>query len=375
MSQDIPTVLHICSIKGRGGTGYMAARLCRLLRDRGVRVIVAACEGSKMEERAREAGIPLLEGLRLRRGFRPVDLWHDVALIRDCIRREKVDIVHAWHSIEYWTAATAAVDQPVRLVRSRGIVSPIKGHLVNAMIHGRTAALHVTCGAILERYRESGLDIGRVRVISDGVDLGRFAPGHDGGMMRREWELSPDGLVIGCVARLEPIKGHCHLFEALRIVKGRVPEVRLVLAGDGSLRQELEILAANCGVLSHIRFLGVRGDIPDILNACDCFALASVGSEGSSRGTMEALAAGLPVVSTTVGTLPEIVTPEVGFTVPPANPDAMAEALLAILEHPERRAAMAVQARARAEAEYNELEFARKIHDMYTDAMAFGVLT
>ncbi len=363
------TVLHLCSIKGRGGTGYMAARLCRLLRDQGVRVLVGACAHSKMDARARAAGLERLEGLHLLRGFHPRALAADVRRIRACVRRENVDIVHAWHSIEYWTAAAALLGLRARLARTRGLVTPFRATWVNRLIHRRTALVHAACTRIAERYREAGFDMRRVRVVHDGVDLDRYAPGGDPGPVRREAGVPPDAPVVAAVGRLEPVKGHRVLLEAFAQVRARAPQAHLVLAGDGSERPALEARAGAEDLRGAVRFLGVRKDVPAVLAAADVFALASVGSEGSSRATLEAMAAGLPVVASAVGTLPDLVREgETGLLAPPGDAQALADGLCALVADPARRRTFGRAARARAEAEFDERRFARRMKDLYAEA-------
>jgi glycosyltransferase involved in cell wall biosynthesis len=361
-----PTVLHLCSIKGRGGTGYMASRLARLCAEQGARVIVGACPGSKMEERAREAGLEVLEGLRLRRGFRPRSLAGDLRRIRRCLREEGVEIVHTWHSIEYWTGALATLGTPAHLVRTRGLTTPVRGSVVNRLIHDRTAFVHVTCRAIWENYRAAGLDLERVLLVPDGVDLERFHPRVRGEALRREVGLPPEAVVVASIGRLEPVKGHEHLLAALASLAVDLPRLHVLVAGDGSLRNGLEAQARRDGLGRRVHFLGVRSDIPTVLAASDIFALASVGSEGSSRATLEAMAAGLPVVASEVGMLPDLVEPGLsGYLVPPRDPPSLAGRLRQLAESPGLCAAMGLNARVRAEQHFDEVRFAERILAAY----------
>ncbi|MFH0910884.1 MAG: glycosyltransferase family 4 protein [Planctomycetota bacterium] len=362
------TVLHLCSIKGRGGTGYMAGRLCRLLADQGVSVIVGACQGSKMAARAHKAGLPLLEGLRLERGFHPAALWKDASRVRACIRAEGVDLVHTWHSIETWTAALALVGLKAGLVRTRGLVTPVRRSLANRILHGRTALVHVTCRRIAEHYRAAGLDLDRVRLVPDGVDTARFRPGLVGSAVRAEAGIPPGAPVAVSVGRLEPVKGHRYLLEATALLSRTHPDLCLVAAGDGTLREELKAQAAALGIADRVRFLGVRRDIPAVLAAGDVYVLPSVGSEGSSRATLEAMAMAKPVVASAVGMLPDIVREgETGFLVPPGSPEALAERLGRLLDNPEARLAFGRRARAWVEEEFDERLFARRIRKLYEE--------
>ncbi|MBN1256178.1 MAG: glycosyltransferase family 4 protein, partial [Planctomycetes bacterium] len=216
-----PNILHLCSIKGRGGTGYMAGRLARLCADRGAKVMVGACPGSKIMERSQAAGLPILAGLRLRRGFRPWSLCNDIKRIRACIREEKINIIHAWHSIEYWTAALALMGMPenqIGLVRTRGLMTPVRAGYFNSFIHRRTAFVHVTCSRILELYREGGFEMKKVRLILDGVDTKKFHPRVSGSAVRKAAGIPSDAIILSSVGRLEKVKGHATLIAAVKLL-------------------------------------------------------------------------------------------------------------------------------------------------------------
>jgi glycosyltransferase involved in cell wall biosynthesis len=156
---------------------------------------------------------------------------------------------------------------------------------------------------------------------------------------REEWRrangFSPDDVLIVSVARLEPQKNPLALVAAFE----RLPEgFHLVLVGDGSLRPQLTGRA-------RVQLLGVRDDLPELLSAADVFALAS-DWEGHPIAVMEAMAAGLPVVATAVGGLPEIVSAQAGRLVPRGDMNALERALLEVSA---QRRTMGVQARRQSE--------------------------
>ena len=164
----------------------------------------------------------------------------------------------------------------------------------------------------------------KFRLIYNGVDLERFRP-VDKGAARRALGLS-QGPVVGTVAALVPVKGLEYLLEAAHIVRSEVPEVVLTIAGGGALEGTLRRRAKDLGV--EVRFLGPRKDVSLVLSALDVFVLPSL-SEGMGLSLMEAMAAGLPVVATEVGGVPELVVDgETGVLVPPGDPDALAGAIL-----------------------------------------------
>lgn len=359
-------VLHVCSIKGRGGTGYMAGHLCRLLRERGHEIAVAACAGSKVAERAAQDGLPLLEGLQLRRGLHPVSLLRDIALLRRYVTARRVQIVHAWHSIEYWTCAAAIAGTGAKLARTRGLVTPVRPHFFNRLIHNRTAALLATCGKIEALYRESGLRSDNLFRLQDGVDTARFSPGRDGSALRRELGIPPEAFVVANVGRTEPVKGQRTLLDALARLEG----VHAVIAGDGSLRTELARQAEASGAGARVHFLGVRGDVENVLAAADVYTLCSVGSEGSSRATLEAMACALPCVTTGVGMLPDIVKPGItGLLFSPGNAEQLAECLANLANDSGMRRRLGAAARRLVEERHSETAMALSVETAYLAAL------
>jgi len=115
-------------------------------------------------------------------------------------------------------------------------------------------------------------------------------------------------------------------------------------------------------------FAGSPGNVGGVLAAADLFALSSVGSEGSSRGTLEAMAAGLPVVASSVGCLPDLVVEErTGYLVPPRNSDLLSARIIALLDDPHLRRKMGRAGRARVEAEFDERRVAEKVEALYRE--------
>jgi len=175
----------------------------------------------------------------------------------------------------------------------------------------------------------------RAHVIELGIDLDRFTRGRP----------ALDGLVVGNVARLAEQKGQRDLIAAAPAVLERHPNARFVVAGGGELRAELEALARPLG--ERFTFLGERDDVPDLLASFDVFAYPSR-FEGLCLAVIEAQAAGVPVVATPVGGIKEtVVDGETGRLVPVGDVEALAMAIIAVLDDPDSARRMAETARAR----------------------------
>lgn len=147
------------------------------------------------------------------------------------------------------------------------------------------------------------------------------------------------------VGRLIPEKGYPDLIRAMRIIKTHSNrKIRLVIAGDGPLLEQLRVMAAELGLAEIVQFLGQRSDIPIILAASDLY-ISSSHYEGQSLAVLEAMAAGLPLVVTDVGDNARVVSADRGILIPAGNPEKIAESVLRLMNNPEERNNMALAAK------------------------------
>lgn len=170
----------------------------------------------------------------------------------------------------------------------------------------------------------------------NGVDTGRFAPRpEDRQAKRREMGINNSEFVWLAVGRIEAPKDYPTMLYAFQKVCLNRPEARLVVVGKGELESQIRELTVELGLQSCVRFLGLRTDIPELLNAADAYVMSSAW-EGMPMVLLEAHASGLPVVATDVGANRDVVQEGVsGFLVPARNPDALAAAMLRMMELPE----------------------------------------
>jgi glycosyltransferase involved in cell wall biosynthesis len=186
----------------------------------------------------------------------------------------------------------------------------------------------------------------KLEVIRNGTDLSRFpASAEAAAAARASLGLGAGVRVVGTVGRMVPEKNHALLLRAMGPLLG--PSTKLVLVGDGPLRGELEAQRAAMPNAEHVTFSGMRSDVPDLLASFDVFALSSA-TEGLPVVLLEAMASRLPVVSTAVGGIPDVVHAGVGVLVPPHDEAALRDAIAGLLADPER--ARAIGERARVEA-------------------------
>jgi glycosyltransferase involved in cell wall biosynthesis len=191
----------------------------------------------------------------------------------------------------------------------------------------------------------------KVKVIYNGVDLDRFVPVSRERQMKAKRSLGFEGHepVVVIVTHLTPVKGVEVFVAAAGIVARETPETRFLVVGGGPLLDTLVEYARSLGIEKRIFFAGEVADVVPYLAAADIGALASI-SEGFPNAILEYLAMGLPVVSTNVGGVAELLgeNGECGFRVPTGTPEAMADRFVALLENPELRVEMGVRGRSRA---------------------------
>jgi glycosyltransferase involved in cell wall biosynthesis len=229
-----------------------------------------------------------------------------------------------------------------------------------------TAAMAAVSLETAEEFaRETGIPVSRFSVLSSGVDTARFVPGQ---------APLPSGdrpLVIGCVARLAPIKGLSHLLSAFREVHARQSSrLELRIIGDGPLREELVAEALQLGLGEAVRFPGNCTDVEKQLGRMDLFVLPSL-REGRPTSIMEAMSTGLPIVATRVGSVERLVDDgECGLIVPPGDPPALAAALARFIADPGFRLRAGEAARTKAVREFSLDKMAEDYAEFYRKILA-----
>jgi glycosyltransferase involved in cell wall biosynthesis len=197
-----------------------------------------------------------------------------------------------------------------------------------------------------------GLPPEKIRVIYNGVDVDRFASAR-GDRKKLLPGTTTDSKIIAVVANMHSrLKGHASLVRAAGSVCRKVPDILFLLIGEGQEKPNLEEEIKKAGLEKHFLFLGRRHDIPELLACCNMFVLPSE-TEALPNCVLEAMAAGLPVVATSVGGIPELIEDgHNGLLVPPKNPQALAEAILCVLSDSELAIRVARDGQRRMEQEF-----------------------
>ena len=202
-------------------------------------------------------------------------------------------------------------------------------------------------------------------VIRSGIELDRFGhPQVPREETRRAWGIPVDAPVVGTVTRLSPQKAPLDFVAAAAQVHAQRPDVWFMLVGDGPLRAAVDARARELGIADHLIMTGLRRDVPELMAAFDIFALSSLW-EGLPRVLPQAMATGLPIVTTGADGSAEAVEDGVnGFVVPPGEPQALASALLCLLDDPLLAQQMGLAGRARVD-EFSATRMVDEIAALY----------
>jgi glycosyltransferase involved in cell wall biosynthesis len=259
--------------------------------------------------------------------------------------RARTDVVHTHNNRAHMYAGPAAVLsglRPVIHTRHGQSVGTSRRHRFAFRLTTRFARRVVCVSEDAQKLSATeGIAARRLAVIRNGIDTERFAFAGP----------NPGGPLV-MVGRLVPLKGVDTLLRALQQVARVRPEVRLEIAGDGEARPALVALSRELGLTDRVTFLGAVRDVPAVLGRAAALVLPSL-SEGISLTLLEAMARGLPVVATSVGGNPEVVEHgATGLLVPPADPNALAAALLEVCDATDATRAMGRAGRARVESAF-----------------------
>lgn len=361
-------ILHTEASRGWGGQELRILSEIRAMRTRGHTVFLAAAPESELVKRM--AGTP---DAPITFPFKGKFDRKTIKGLRTFMAKEGVQIINSHSSIDGWTDAIACLKMPaVRFVRTRHLSIPVKTNWPTRWVYGRPHAL-VTTG---EALRQKLIDINKqpaskVLSIATGVDLTRFNPeNYDRHKIRQEFNISDDQLLVGMIAMMRGMKGHTVLMQALPKITAAVPQVRFLIVGgvldDNPMPQQLRDEVARLGLSDKVHFSGLRQDIPDILAALDLKVLPSVSDEGVPQSLTQALAMGVPVVSTTVGAIGEVVEEGVtGRQAAPNDVDGFADLVIAQLTDRESAKRLATAGQERVRKFYSVEAMTRRTEALY----------
>jgi glycosyltransferase involved in cell wall biosynthesis len=357
-------VLHTQKVAGISGSEAHLLQLLPDLRGRGwnVRFLMLHEDEPGAWEFARELearDVPL-DAIRLRADVDPIAFGEVVSHLSRA--RPRILHTHLVHADVYGQLAGAMSRVPLRLSTKHGFNEFREGRFFGLADRtvGSLAHVHIAISQGLAHYlaETEGFDEESFEVVHYGISVRDDVNPYSGSEPR-----------LLCIGRLIPIKGHLVLLRALAQARLRVPDLVLDIAGRGPLEPALKSFARELGIEEAVRFLGFVSPVQRAIEDAAIVVVPSLG-EGFGMVALEAMERARPVIASAVGGLPEIVADgETGLVVPPADAEALAEAMVALAGDLRRSAAMGVAGRARALAEFPPERSAARIEELYREAM------
>jgi L-malate glycosyltransferase len=367
-------VLYLVDTLNVGGTETQMVQAALRLRSMSHHVTVGClrAEGPLLEV-LQQAGVPVVE-FRKKKTLLSINGVHQLMHLALFLRRGQFHVIHA-HDL--WAnllgipagrlARTPVIISSRRYLADLDWYTPWRSKIIRTIYRLST---HVVVNSASVRQllvERDGLPPEKIHIIYNGVDVDRFASARPD-RERFLGSVGSDSKLIAVVANMySRVKGHACLIEAARIVCRAVPTAKFVLIGDGAERSKLEQQVTEAGLEKDFLFLGHRQDVPELLACCNLSVLPSE-AEALPNSLLEAMAAGLPVVATRVGGTPEIIVDGVnGLLVPPQDPQALAQAMLHILQDADvaRRLSRSGQEKMRTHFGFDRL--VAELEELYRD--------
>src|SRR5436309_7221345 len=347
-----------------GGAEWNVVNLASALAEQGHRITLACTVEGVLASLAEQAGIsvrPLLHHLVKRRQS-PRYAWKLAKLVR----QSQFDLVHAHMYASALASAYALLGTSIPLVITEHSQANWRSHYAcRCSQWSYSQARHVIAVSREIRRRlieQEGVPSDHVSVI-----MNALPPASE-----QRKNIQPDlpaalrtGLLVGVAARLQPEKGVAYFLEAAAHVLQFLPEVHFLVMGDGPQRKELQAYVEQLGVQERVHFLGFRLDARAIIGLLNVLVVPSL-SEGTPLVTLEAMSAGVPVVASAVGGIPEQVRHQSeGILVPPGNALALSEAILRLLHHPTLMQRLGQAGQQRAAAQFRLETMVQQTEDIY----------
>ncbi len=331
-------VLQLISSGGFFGAENVLIELSDNISKRGGHVIVGVINNTynshqEICEFAEERNIPW-------RSFKCTHLLdlRTIINIRKIIKRENIKIIHSHGYKSNFYGFTASLFLKINRVATvhNWIKTDAKLKFYSILDKLSLKQFHCIVAVSEDIKKEiigSGISEKKVVIIQNGINLEKYSFQGELEEIRSELGINKNARVIGAVGRLAEEKGHAYLIEAATRVINSCPDVTLLIVGDGPLRAKLMEEARCQAIADHVIFAGIRKDIEKMLAIMDVFVMPSL-VEAMPMALLEAMAACKSIVATTIGEIPQLISPHhTGLLVPPANSAALADAILYLLNN------------------------------------------
>ncbi len=346
-------ILLLANHLDTGGISSYLMTLSHGLVNSGHRVVIAAAGGS-MVEAFKAHGIRHYKvHLRMKSEINPL-LFLNLPRLLALLKDENIQVMHAQTRVTSMLASGLSRLSGIPYVTTcHGYFTPHLGRRLVPLWGEKVIA--ISRPVVEHLTQDMGVRPDKIELVPNGINLNAFRPVSDFERMalRQKWGLS-DEPVVGMIARLSDVKGHSYLIDAMVDVRRGYPRVKCLIFGDGPLENELKKKVLADGLTDTVRFYSVSNRTAEILGLFNIYVMPSL-SEGLGLSAMEAMAAGLPTVASSVGGLLDLIQDgTTGRLVPPKDPSALADVIQALLTDRIAARAMGERARAFIAANYTE---------------------
>ncbi|MFA5095871.1 MAG: lipopolysaccharide heptosyltransferase II [Candidatus Omnitrophota bacterium] len=341
------------------GTLDLAGRLTRM----GHKAVVVSAGGSLVKELEAAGGIHYQLPVHKKS---ILSIIKTVPLLEEIIRKEKIDIVHARSRVPAWIAYFAA--RATRTVFITTCHGYYKKHPFSYVMGWAKLVIVLSNCIARHMIEDFAVPYERIRLIPRSVDTAKFRYASPDAKRDKEFH-------VGIIGRITPLKGHLYFIKAMAKAARAIPALKIWIVGDApnskqAYKEQIQVLVRRLGLGHCTEFLGTQRNIPEILSNLDLLVLATTTHEAFGRVVIEAQAAGVPVVATSVGGVVDIIeNGRTGLLVPPSDPQSMAEAVIKIFKEPALARALAEAAYQKVKEKYNIELMVNNTLDAYKDAL------
>jgi glycosyltransferase involved in cell wall biosynthesis len=332
------------------------------LRDNGHEMELLAARNSPLAKVVAQKRIPVHEVARF--GLRA---WA-AGEMRHLIRQGRFDLVHLNEPHAVTSAWMAGVQGKLPLLFSRRIGFPLQKNWVSRRRYCAIERFLPNCNAVAKSLKEAGIADERMSVVNEGVELPPRLTPEIRRSARIQWGVKETEFLFGCTSVLVPEKGHRHLIEAFPLVREQFSQARLLLAGDGKCRAELESLANRLGQNEAVIFAGFVENIEQVYQALDAYVFPSE-FEGTGTALQAAMACGLPCISTARGGLKEVVDNERSAIVVEPVGKEFAGAMIRLIGNPGLRKKLGEAGRREIEERFSAEQMVKNTIRVYEDVL------
>jgi glycosyltransferase involved in cell wall biosynthesis len=363
-------VIHIDTGKVWRGGQQQAVYLFECMLRRGFKTWMICQPGSAMEEYCGKKALP----------YHSINFAHELDFISgiDTARIARMygaDILqlHSGHSVS-WGLWAKLFNPKLKLVATRRVDFSIRKNLIASLKYKTSLINRIVCISkkIYDIMILDGINPAKLTIINSGIDLTKFDNHKITTNFRAKWGIPENSVLVGTIAAFAGHKDYPNLLDAAAKILNKNKDVRFMFVGEGELLNNMKEYARELKVDEKVIFTGFQNNVGDCLKAFDIFVLASK-KEGLGTSVLDAMASGLPVVATKAGGIPEMIEhTKNGLLVPVHNSDALAQALIELIDDSSLRESLAYNAK-KAVSNYDINHTIERYIDLYKELSKYDI--